>query len=64
MAYWFPDKLIKTGDWVVLYTKEGTSSEKAGDRAKTYFYYWGFGEPQWQNYVAALVSTPTWTISK
>jgi hypothetical protein len=65
-AYWFPDKLIKSGDWVVLYTKQGTSSEKSNEPGtqKTYFYYWGFSEPQWKTDVAALVSTPNWTFSK
>jgi hypothetical protein len=63
-AYWFPDKKVKSGDWVVLYTKEGTRSEKAGDNGNTYFYYWGRKDPQWNGYIAALVSTSTWEYSK
>ena len=27
-AYWFPDKKVKAGDFVVLYTKEGEDKEK------------------------------------
>jgi hypothetical protein len=65
-AYWFPDKVIKSGDFVVLYTKEGTSSEKSNEQGtqKTYFYYWGSAQPQWKDHVAALISTPTYAFSK
>ena len=62
-AYWFPDKKIKAGDLVVLYTKEGTRSEKTGEAGNTYFYYWGRTEPQWKGHIAALVSTSTWEYS-
>lgn len=40
--YWFPDRKIKVGDRVVLYTKKGVNNvvdNKNGTH--TYFYYWG-----------------------
>jgi len=63
-AFWFPDRKIKKGDFVVLYTKEGTSSEKSGTNSTSYFYYWGWKEPQWKNYIAALVGTSNWDFSE
>jgi hypothetical protein len=65
-AYWFADRKIKTGDFVVLYTKEGSTSEKAGEQGTTsYFYYWGLREPQWDDrHTAALINTSNWQFRK
>ena len=62
-AFWFPDKKIKTGDFVVLYSKTGTRSEKKGDDGNmTYFYYWGVSEAQWnQKFTPVLIEANTWT---
>lgn len=48
VAYWFPDKKIKAGDLVVLYTKSGTASQKllSGDRT-AHFFYWGLAQAIW-----------------
>ncbi|HEY6448983.1 MAG TPA: hypothetical protein VIY53_21190 [Acidobacteriaceae bacterium] len=47
-AYWFPDRDIKAGDVVVLYTKKGSSGSKPIDEGQTaYFFYWGRDEPLW-----------------
>jgi len=60
-AYWFPDRTIKSGDFVVLYTKKGTASEKKGETGSTtYFYYWGWARSQWSDHIAALVHTAAW----
>jgi hypothetical protein len=61
-AYWFPDRVIKSGDFVVLYTKRGAASEKTGETGHTsYFFYWGHETPQWSSkFIAALVHTSDW----
>jgi hypothetical protein len=47
-AYWFPDKSVKEGDLVILYTKSGTSSEKTSEGGKTsHFFYWGRTGSKW-----------------
>lgn len=40
--YWFPDKKVKTGDLIVLYTKQGENKSKVNeDGSSTHFFYWG-----------------------
>jgi hypothetical protein len=62
-AYWFPDNDIKTGDLLVLYTKEGATSKKSlsGDRT-AHFYYWGLGSTVWggEGNVAVLLLVSDW----
>lgn len=62
-VYWFPDKTIKAGDFVVVYSKAGARSEKKGDNGNmTYFYYWGFESAQWnKNYTPVLLEANTWS---
>lgn len=44
-VYWLPDQELKTGDLVVLYTKEGVKRSVLNeDGTTTYFYYWGLGD--------------------
>jgi len=65
-VFWFPDRELKAGDLVVLYTKSGSPSEKKNEGgATTYFYYWGLDKPIWADsaYRAVLVNTPLWEIS-
>jgi hypothetical protein len=62
-AYWFPDRKLKQGDFVVLYSKMGTSSEKTGNGSTSYFFYWGWKSAQWPGHRAALVNTATWQYS-
>lgn len=61
-TYWFPDKNVKTGDTVVLYTKSGLSSERKNtDGTTTHFFYWGMKELTWNdNSGSVLVSIPEW----
>ena len=48
VAYWFPDKEVKAGDLVVLYSKRGSQSEKKLDAGGTaHFFYWGLDGAQW-----------------
>ena len=62
-AFWFPDKETKTGDLVVLYTKNGNSSIRSNsDGTTSYFYYWGLNEPIWdkQEVGAVLFKVSDW----
>jgi len=46
--YWFPDKSIKKGDLVVLYTKSGKYSYRENkDGTKSHFFYWGLDNTVW-----------------
>lgn len=61
-TYWFPDKDVNVGDFVVLYTKSGTNSEKPFKEVKSHFFYWGRKQPMWntENRAAVLMHAPTW----
>jgi hypothetical protein len=65
-TYWFPFKEVKSGDFVVVYTKKGVRGEKTSDSGRTsYFYYWGYDKSKWgSNRIAVLVNTATWTTFK
>jgi hypothetical protein len=68
-CFWFPDTAVKSGDIVVLYTKEGEDSEKENPSgSKSYFFYWDLESPIWlsKEHTAVLVNTTTWssTITK
>lgn len=46
--YWFPDKEIRAGDLVVLYTKEGRESQKLNKNGTTsHFFYRGIERTVW-----------------
>jgi hypothetical protein len=62
-TYWFPDVDVKAGDTIVLYTKKGISSRKSTPSGSTsYFFYWGFETPFWNDtkHLPVLVHTATW----
>jgi len=65
-AFWFPTRDLKTGDIVVLYTKDGSHSEKLNDSKTTsHFFYWGLTESLWDKGRAlALVNTSDWKFFK
>ncbi len=65
-VYWFASKKVKPGDWVVLYSKAGTLSEKVGQAGVTsHFYYWGMRSPLWiPGFTPALVETPNWFMGR
>lgn len=47
-TYWFPDKNVKAGDLVVVYTKAGSSSEHQNkDGSTSHFFYWGLDRTVW-----------------
>jgi hypothetical protein len=60
-AYWIPDKKIKTGDLVIIYTKVGSSSVKTSEGSTSYFFYWGLNFPRWtEGFIPILTELSTW----
>jgi len=62
-ALWFPYKVIRKGDLVVIYTKEGSNKERVLDRGnKAHFYYFDLSDPIWAdaNKSALVLHAPTW----
>lgn len=56
-TYWFPDKKVKAGDLVVLYTKKGVDSDRENkDRTATHFFYWGLDRPLWNTEVVPVIA--------
>ncbi|WP_157633640.1 hypothetical protein [Thioflavicoccus mobilis] len=55
-CFWFPDKEISEGDWVVLYTKQGIDKEKIQKSGATaHFFYWGKENAKWGSSARAPV---------
>ena len=49
-VFWFPSKEIKLGDYVILYTKNGSNNsfvDKAGDQI--HVFYWNLDRQVWNN---------------
>lgn len=65
-TYWFPDKEVNIGDFVVLYSKIGKNSEKPFNDVTSHFFYWGKTEPIWniKERAAVLMQAPTWQSHK
>ena len=62
-VFWFPDKEVSKGDYVVLYTKRGNQSEKTlRSGNKSHFFYWGSTSAKWGNTqtVPALLEIADW----
>lgn len=61
-AYWFPDKEVSAGDYVILYTKSGRASERDFNDVQSHFFYWGKSEPIWdkKSRAAVLLHAPDW----
>lgn len=61
-TYWFPDKDIGAGDFVVLYTKAGKSNQKDFKEVQSHFFYWGKDCAIWQEQEksAVLLHAPHW----
>lgn len=62
-TFWFPDKSVRPGDYVVVYTKKGTRSEKpSATGATSHFYYMGKQLPIWnqEGRSAVLMHAPEW----
>ncbi|MDM4771172.1 hypothetical protein [Solimonas sp. SE-A11] len=61
--YWFPDHLVKKGDFVLLYTGTGTNRVfKNTLGSTTHAFYWQLKVPVWNDDgdVAALIEARDW----
>lgn len=47
LTHWFDNTDVDTGDFVVLYTKSGTTTQKDFNGAKSHFFYMGLQAPIW-----------------
>jgi hypothetical protein len=66
-AFWFKPKQVKAGDYVVLYSKEGTPSEHANENGTTtHFFFWGLKNTVWNDTgdCAVLFEVNNWQTSK
>lgn len=62
-TFWFPDREVKAGDYIVLYTKPGVQSEKvSGSGATSHFFYWSQPAPLWQSadHAVVVLYAPDW----
>ncbi len=47
-SFWFPNKDVKSGDKIIVYTKKGEEKFKENrDRNSSYFFYWGLDTTIW-----------------
>ncbi len=61
-TFWFPDKTINVGDYVVVYSKKGRDSEKEFKEVTSHFFYWGNSEALWNasDVAAVIMHAPDW----
>jgi hypothetical protein len=62
-TFWFPNKVVKPNDIVVVYTKSGTAKEHSNKNGSmSHFFYWGLEEAVWDRDRAAaiLLEVKTW----
>lgn len=64
-AYWFPDKQVRSGDVVSLYTKKGRDNERRNaDDSTSHFFYWNLDAPLWvDKNVTAVLASLQWEIA-
>jgi len=49
-TFWFPDKKVKKGDFVSLWTQGGTDTTTTNDAGKTvHRFYWGLKQAVWND---------------
>ena len=66
-TYWFPDKPVKKGDLVSLWTKDGTNTTTKNDSGTTvHRFYWGLAKAVWNDDgdCAVLQHVPNWQFFK
>lgn len=62
-AFWFPDKRLRAGDLVVVYSKRGRDKRRQIDNGRrAYFFYWDQDSSLWDDdHVApVLLYAPQW----
>jgi hypothetical protein len=65
-TFWFPDKSVKAGDLLVIYSRDGQSKEKKLEGGRTaHFFYWGLEAPVWSESTRGVVlaHAPDWEAS-
>jgi hypothetical protein len=61
-TYWFPNKSINPGDYVIVYSKEGINSEKGFKNVTSHFFYLASKTAIWdeENVGATVLYAPDW----
>lgn len=62
-TYWFPDKQVKKGELVSLWTKPGRNTTgKTDDGSKVHRFFWGLKRAVWNDHgdCAVLFEISTW----
>lgn len=62
-SFWFPDRDISGGEYIVLWSKRGNTREvDSKEHGKLHYFYWGLEEPIWGDPNRALVflHAPEW----
>lgn len=63
-VFWFPDKRVKEGDLVVLYSKSGTNSIKENKSGNTtHFFYWNLPSTVFEDdkKIPVIIEANGWT---
>lgn len=66
-AFWFKPKKVKSGDYIILYTRPGTPSEsKNNDGSTNHFLYWDLDKTIWnkEEDCAVVFELSNWTTKK
>ena len=65
LAFWFPNTKVAKGDFIVLYTKYGDTSEKKNPSGRTsHFFYWRCAEPIWDSkHIPTILEVEAWDTS-
>lgn len=66
-TFWFPDKKVQTGDFIILHTKSGKQNDvknKVG--SISHMFYWGLKETVWggEDDAAVLLEVNSWDTKK
>jgi hypothetical protein len=62
-VYWFPDKPVKKGDFIALYTRIGRNTEFDNKASSvTHEFFWNMRTQVWNNTgdAAVLINTSQW----
>jgi len=66
-AHWFKPRKVKAGDYIILYTREGTiSTSQNKDGSTNHFLFWGIGRNIWNkdDDCAVLFEINSWMTRK
>ena len=66
-VFWFPDKQVKAGDFIVLFTKSGTNREYANrSNSTTHAFHLGLDTVLWisPDMAAILFEAPEWNAKR